>query len=279
MSTHAFERKGVLLDIQGVTFSRGGVSILRDVTAQIRDVVRPGMSQGQIVGLLGPSGVGKTTLFKILAGLLEPDSGTVKIGADGRAAEPGLVGVVAQNYILFEHRTVLGTLTIAARQAGMGAADAKAAAMRYLERFGLAEHAGKYPIQLSGGQRQRIAIAQQLLCSEHYLVMDEPFSGLDVIQQENVHKLVQEVSAGAEESTIIIVTHDVSAAVAVADTIWLMGRERDPSGGIVPGARGDREKIRQVLINLVQNAIDAMADHPSPRCLSVTVTRVASSMT
>jgi len=237
MSTHAFERKGVLLDIQGVSITRGGVQVLRDVNAQIRDVVRPGMQQGQIVGLLGPSGVGKTTLFKILAGLLKPDTGTVKIGAEGRPAEPGLVGVVAQNYILFEHRSVLGNLTVAARQAGMSAADAKAASMRYLERFALAEHADKYPIQLSGGQRQRIAIAQQLLCSEHYLVMDEPFSGLDVIQQENVQKLVQEVSAGSEESTIIIVTHDVSAAVAVADTIWLMGRERDPAGNIIPGAR------------------------------------------
>jgi polar amino acid transport system ATP-binding protein/sulfate transport system ATP-binding protein len=195
------------------------------------------MHQGQIVGLLGPSGVGKTTLFKILAGLLQPDSGTVKIGAQGHPAEPGLVGVVSQNYVLFEHRSVLGNLTVAARQAGMSAADAKAASMRYLERFGLAEHAEKYPIQLSGGQRQRIAIAQQLLCSEHYLVMDEPFSGLDVLQQENVQKLIQEVSAGDEESTIIVVTHDVSAAVAVADTIWLMGRERDPQGNVIPGAR------------------------------------------
>jgi ABC-type nitrate/sulfonate/bicarbonate transport system ATPase subunit len=237
MSTHAFERKGVLLDIQGVSITRGGVPVLRDVNAQIRDVVRPGMQQGQIVGLLGPSGVGKTTLFKIMAGLLKPDSGTVKIGAEGRPAEPGLVGVVAQNYLLFEHRSVLGNLMIAARQAGMSGADAKAASMRYLERFALAEHAEKYPIQLSGGQRQRIAIAQQLLCSEHYLVMDEPFSGLDVMQQENVQKLVQEVSAGDEESTVIIVTHDVSAAVAVSDTIWLMGRERDAEGKVIPGAR------------------------------------------
>jgi polar amino acid transport system ATP-binding protein/sulfate transport system ATP-binding protein len=237
MSSHAFERTHVLLDIQGVSKAFGGVPVLREMTAQIRDVVRPGQKQGQIVGLLGPSGIGKTTLFRILAGVLKPDTGTVKIGAEGRPAAPGLVGVVAQNYILFEHRSVLGNLTVAARRAGMSAADAKAASMRYLERFGLAEHGEKYPTQLSGGQRQRVAIAQQLLCSEHYLVMDEPFSGLDVIQQENVHNLVQEVSAASEESTIIIVTHDVSAAVAVADTIWLMGRERDPAGNIIPGAR------------------------------------------
>jgi polar amino acid transport system ATP-binding protein/sulfate transport system ATP-binding protein len=238
MSTqHAYERKDVLLDIQGVTFARNGVPILRDVNAQVRDVVRPGVKQGQIVGLLGPSGVGKTTLFKILAGLLQPDTGTVKIGAKGAPAEPGLVGVVAQNYILFEHRSVIGNLVIAGRQAGMNGADAKAGGMRYLERFGLKEHADKFPAQLSGGQRQRVAIAQQLLCSENYLVMDEPFSGLDVLQQENVHQLLQEVSLSHEENTLIIVTHDVSAAVAISDTIWLMGRERTPTGEAIPGAR------------------------------------------
>ena len=237
MTTHVYERRGTLLDIQGVRFARGGTAILRDLTAQIRDVVRPGMSQGQIVGLLGPSGVGKTTLFKILAGLVYPDEGTVRIGEAGTPADPGLVGVVTQNYVLFEHRTVLGNLLIAGKQAGMSAADAKTRSMDYLERFGLAAHADKYPMQLSGGQRQRVAIAQQLLCSEHYLVMDEPFSGLDVIAQEKVQELLIEVSRRHEENTIILVTHDVSAAVAVCDTIWLMGRDREPNGAVIPGAR------------------------------------------
>ena len=237
MSTHIYERRGVLLDVQNVRFARGGVAILRDVTVQIQDLVRPGMSQGQIVGLLGPSGVGKTTLFKILAGLVAPDEGTVAIGDAGVPAEPGLVGVVTQNYVLFEHRTVLGNLLVAGKQAGMSSADAKARSMEYLERFGLGAHAEKYPMQLSGGQRQRVAIAQQLLCSEHYLVMDEPFSGLDVIAQENVQALLIEVSRRHDENTIILVTHDVSAAVAVCDTIWLMGRDREPNGTIIPGAR------------------------------------------
>ena len=236
-SQHAYERRGVLLDIQGVTFVRGGVPILREVTAQIRDLVRPGMAQGQIVGLLGPSGVGKTTLFKILAGLLTPDAGTVRIGEAAVPADPGMVGVVTQNYVLFEHRTVMGNLLIAGKQAGMSAADARARATEYLERFGLGAHAEKYPMQLSGGQRQRVAIAQQLLCSEHYLVMDEPFSGLDVIAQEKVQELLIEVSRRHEENTVILVTHDVSAAVAVCDTIWLMGRDREPNGAIIPGAR------------------------------------------
>jgi NitT/TauT family transport system ATP-binding protein len=235
--TMEYTRGGVLLDLQNVSVTRAGIPVLRDLTAQVHDLIRPGMQQGQIVGLLGPSGIGKTTMFHVLAGLLKPDQGTVRIGEKGLPASPGLVGVVAQNYVLFEHRSVLGNLVIAARQSGMAAAQAKEASMKYLERFGLAAHADKYPAQLSGGQRQRVAIAQQLLCSEQYLVMDEPFSGLDVIQQENVQKLILEVSQTHEHNTIIVVTHDVSAAVAVADTIWLMGRDRDAAGNVVPGAR------------------------------------------
>jgi NitT/TauT family transport system ATP-binding protein len=235
--TMEYSRGGVLLDLQDISVTRGGVPVLRDMSAQVHDLIRPGMSQGQVVGLLGPSGVGKTTLFHVLAGLLKPDKGTVKIGDRALPAAPGLVGVVAQNYVLFEHRSVLGNLVIAARQAGLNAEQAREASMKYLERFGLAAHADKYPMQLSGGQRQRVAIAQQLLCSELYLVMDEPFSGLDVIQQENVQKLIVEVSRTHEHNTIIVVTHDVSAAVAVADTIWLMGRERDAAGNVIPGAR------------------------------------------
>ncbi len=232
-----YERKGVLLDLQGIEVHRGGVPVLRDLNAQVHDLVRPGMQQGQVVGLLGPSGVGKTTLFHVLAGLLRPDRGTIRVGEKAVPAAPGLVGVVAQNYVLFEHRSVLGNLVIAARQAGMDGRKAREASMKYLERFGLAAHAEKFPLQLSGGQRQRVAIAQQLLCSELYLVMDEPFSGLDVIQQENVQKLILEVSRTHEHNTIIVVTHDVSAAVAVSDTIWLMGRDRDAAGSVIPGAR------------------------------------------
>src|SRR5204862_7161014 len=125
----------------------------------------------------------------------------------------------------------------AGRGAGWGRQDAGAKAYRYLQRFTLEARAGLYPCQLSGGQRQRVAIAQQFLCSEHFVLMDEPFSGLDLIAVDKVSTMIREVANSDEMNTVIVVTHDIQAAVTVADTIWLLGRDRDAEGKIIPGAR------------------------------------------
>jgi polar amino acid transport system ATP-binding protein/sulfate transport system ATP-binding protein len=94
-----------------------------------------------------------------------------------------------------------------------------------------------YPAQLSGGQRQRCAIIQQILCSEHFLLMDEPFSGLDLIMLEKTADLISNVSDMDDLNTIIVVTHDVAAACSVADHLWLMGRSTDEQGNVQPGSR------------------------------------------
>ena len=188
------------------------------------------------MALLGPSGCGKTTLFRVLSGIAQPDEGSVSIGAGAKPVIAGDVGVVAQHYPLLQHKTVIKNLIFAGKQAGMSAKEAREAATASLEEFGLSEHANKYPPQLSGGQRQRVAIAQQLICSKHYLIMDEPFSGLDVVALDTTRKLLLEVANRNEENTFIVVTHDVTSAVAIADTIWLMGRDRDEDGDIIPGA-------------------------------------------
>ncbi|RYG23558.1 ATP-binding cassette domain-containing protein, partial [bacterium] len=96
-----------------------------------------------------------------------------------------------------------------------------------LKRFGLEGNEGKYPAQLSGGMRQRVAIAQQFMCSDDLLLMDEPFFGLDPLAITRMIEFIQEVASQDETKTIVIVTHDITAAIEVSDTIWMLGRDRD----------------------------------------------------
>jgi polar amino acid transport system ATP-binding protein/sulfate transport system ATP-binding protein len=231
------EYTDTLLKVENVSMALGGKPVLHNLDLEIKNLVRPGLTQGQVVALLGPSGVGKTTLFRILAGLDVPDSGSVLIKQEGIPVQRGMVGVVAQHYPLFRHRTVLGNLTVAGRQANLSSREALTKAQDLLKRFGLEEHGNKYPPQLSGGQRQRVAITQQFMCSDHFLLMDEPFSGLDVVAVDQVVRLITDIAATDELKTFIIVTHDVAAAIEVADTIWLLGRDRAPDGSPIPGAR------------------------------------------
>ncbi len=226
-----------LLKIDHVSLSYDDKVILHDVNAEIRDIVRADCTQGQVVGFLGPSGIGKTQLFRIIAGLNQPTSGQVLVNSTLTPVKAGMVGVVAQNYPLFENRTIFSNLILAAKQIEKNSDAAHEKVLKYLKRLDMIECSQLYPAQISGGQRQRIAIAQQLLCSEHFLLMDEPFSGLDLVMEAKVCELINEIACLDELNTIIVVTHDVTAAATVADHLWLMGRDRDASGNTIPGAR------------------------------------------
>ncbi len=226
-----------LLKVDHVSLSYGDKVVLRDVNAEIRDIVREDCVQGQVVGFLGPSGIGKTQLFRIIAGLNPPTSGQVLVNSTLTPVKAGMVGVVGQSYPLFENRTIFSNLLLAAKQRESNHDKAREKVAGYLQRLNMEDCAQLYPAQISGGQRQRIAIAQQLLCSEHFLLMDEPFSGLDVVMEAKVCQLINEIATLDELNTIIIVTHDVTAAASVADHLWLMGRDRDEKGEFIPGAR------------------------------------------
>lgn len=248
-TTHKLEE--VVLEVCDLSLRLGGNLILRDVDVEIRNITRPDCVTGQVYGLLGPSGIGKTQLFRRIAGLDPPTAGSVRVLVNGTLAptNPGVVGVVAQHYPLFEHRTVLGNLTVVGRRVGLSRTDARERAMENLKQFGLEAHGKKWPAQLSGGQRQRVAILQQLMCSGHFLLMDEPFSGLDPIAKDKACQLITEVASLHELNTIIVVTHDIESAVQVSDHLLLLGRDHTPDGAIIPGARIQDE------VNLIERGL------------------------
>jgi NitT/TauT family transport system ATP-binding protein len=215
----------VLLDVAKVSLVLGESRILDDLSFHVVDRVREGCITGQVVGLLGPSGVGKTRLLRIIAGLDSPNKGTVR-GKDKAELPPGSVGYIFQDYPLLEHRTVQSNLELAGRIGGMSPANAKKRASELLATFKLSDRGNFYPAQLSGGQRQRVAIAQQIMQPRQLLLMDEPFSGLDPAALEAVMRLIVEVANMDELNTIVLVTHDIRAAMAVSDTLHMLGRER-----------------------------------------------------
>ncbi len=223
-----------LLHVDKVNVSYDGKPILRDLEMKVSDLIRPGHTQGQVDAVLAPSGTGKTVLFRTISGLKKPDSGQVLMG--DKTVVPGMVGVVAQDYPLFNHLTVLDNMLLAAKVRFKDHKSALEASMTMLAQFELDGKVKSYPAELSGGQRQRVAILQQMVSCGHLLLMDEPFSGLDILMKQKAQTMITDLAAADELNSIIITTHDIESAVSVADTIVLIGRERDEAGNPIPGA-------------------------------------------
>jgi ABC-type polar amino acid transport system ATPase subunit len=199
----------------------------------------------QIVSLLGPSGAGKTTALRIIAALDLPTSGHVLItnGKTGelRTVRVGDVGVVFQRYPLFEDLKVLDNLIEPAVRVGMPKEQAKEKALLFLNEFDMLKQGLAWPLQLSGGQRQRVAIMQQMMPDRHFIILDEPFSGLDPVNIINVINLINRTAHQHTLNTFIIITHDVTSALAISDHVYLLGRDHDAQGEPIPGSRVMKE--------------------------------------
>lgn len=188
------------------------------------------LTRGEIGCVVGSSGCGKTTLLRAIAGFIGVDSGSVDI--DGAcvagprfsvAPERRGIGLVFQDYALFPHLRVAENVAFGLRGADPEARRQRAAAM--LDLVGLAQHAQRYPHELSGGQQQRVALARALAPAPKLLLMDEPFSNLDIELRARLGAEVRQILK-ASGTTAILVTHDQQEAFAIADRIGVMHRGR-----------------------------------------------------
>jgi len=176
------------------------------------------VARGEFVSLVGPSGCGKTTLLRIVAGLERATSGEVRLEERPLAGTDPRVGLVFQEYALFPWRSLLANVEVGLEIRGVPAPERRAAALGYVEAFGLAGFERKYPKELSGGMKQRVAIARTLITNPELVLMDEPFGSLD----SQTRNTLQEFLLGLwqqRRDTVVFVTHNVDEAVYLSDRI------------------------------------------------------------
>jgi polar amino acid transport system ATP-binding protein len=223
-----YKLESTVLYAENVSVQYDGRDVIKNINMIEKDVVREGTITGQIIAIVGRSGRGKSTLFKVLTGLVKPCTGTILIPEHGdpskaKIVEEGDVGFVNQKYTLFRNKTVKEALLFALRNSELSKEDKLKKINDSVTEWGLLDHLNKYPSQLSGGQRQRVAILEQMFSSENFIIMDEPFSGLDVGNIESVKHAFKRIASENEFNTIIFSTHDLELAVELADSIYVVG--------------------------------------------------------
>lgn len=206
-----------VLSAEHITRKYRGIDTIRDVSIYIDD--------GETVALLGKSGVGKTTLFTILAGLDRPNEGRVLLHGEDITGIPGKVSYMMQKDLLLSHKKIVDNVALPLILKKEDKKKARETAMALLEEFGLAHTAAQYPCELSGGMRQRAAFLRTYLASEGgtkgIILLDEPFSALDGETKEELYGWYKEM-ARKKGLTTFMITHDPAEAEIMADRIYRM---------------------------------------------------------
>lgn len=253
-----------LIDVRDVTKSfatdGGEKTVLSGVSLSIR--------QGEIVALLGRSGSGKSTLLRCIAGLIAPTSGTVSFkGEVLNGANPG-TALVFQSFALLPWLTVLENVELGLEAKGVSAEVRRERALRAIDQIGLDGFESAYPKELSGGMRQRVGFARALVVEPDVLLMDEPFSALDVLTSENLRgELVRMWSDGTLPTrTALIVTHNIEEAIQLADRVVVLdsnpGRIKAELAVTLPQPRDRRSPEFEALVDEVYGILTGQQAEP-----------------
>jgi NitT/TauT family transport system ATP-binding protein len=192
---------------------RGTYTAIKDISLTVAD--------GEFVSLVGPTGCGKSTLLNAAAGLLQPTSGRVSVFGQPLAGVNRDAGYLFQADALFPWRNALNNVTAGLEFRGVAKDEARARAVEWLTRVGLAQHMAKFPHELSGGMRKRVALAQTWILGPRILLMDEPFSALDVQTRQLMENELLGLWAQSAKS-VLLVTHDLEEAIALSDRVLLL---------------------------------------------------------
>lgn len=176
---------------------------------------------GEFVSVVGPTGCGKSTLLNIGAGLLEPSSGEVRVFGERLSGINRRAGYMFQSEALMPWRSALANVMVGLQYRGVPEPDARAQAQAWLERVGLGEFGDRYPHQMSGGMRKRAALAQTLALDPDIILMDEPFSALDIQTRQLMENEVLDLWA-AKRKAVLFITHDLDEAIAMSDRVVVL---------------------------------------------------------
>ena len=201
------------LRVKNITVNFEEKSIIEDVTITL--------NEGEIVSILGVSGVRKTTLFNVIAGLKNPCIGTVELDGENIIGKSGKISYMLQKDLLFPFKPILDNVSLPLILKGENKKKAREIAGKYFSQFGLEGMENKYPKELSGGMRQRAAFLRTYMFSSEIALLDEPFSALDTITKQKIHTWYLDVVKKLNIS-ILFITHDIDEAILISDRIYII---------------------------------------------------------
>ena len=202
------------LEIKNLSYSFGDNHILKDINIYVKE--------NEMVAIVGSSGVGKSTLFNLIAGVLKKQSGEITI--DGSDDYIGKVAYMLQKDLLFEHKTIINNVILPLIIAKIDKKVALEEGRKILKQFNLEKYADKYPKQLSGGMRQRVALIRTYMFKRNIFLLDEAFSALDAITKKELHKWYLNLKNEFNLTTLLI-THDIEEAIFLSDRIYILANK------------------------------------------------------